>query len=167
MLSVARSPRPMPLLPRRTPASTLRTVALLLQLAAALTGYAAVWSEQESPSGEYSARVKAADTKEKSGVQYPLSVTITTKLTKRVTEFPTEVSAVSKWVAVWDPKKDCFIFFAPQNDGWSTAFEPKAKYGPFTSRPLTKEERALGQQALDDKYGTHRPNDMTGPGPRR
>ncbi len=144
-------------MPRLTPVPTLAAFGLigLFLLPSALR--AAEPIEQESRSGEYVARVTATEKSDGPGVAYPLTIAITTRSTKRTVVFPTEVSAVTKWIARWDPKVDCFIFFAPQAEGWSAAYVPESKYGPFISRPLTDDEKAFGEKMLDEKYGTRKP----------
>ena len=142
---------------RLTPAPTFCRLGLVWLLLTPLATFAAAPTEQESYSGEYLARVTAADTKDAPGVRYPLTVTITTRVTKRTAVFPTEVSALSKWVALWAPRKDSFIFFAPQAPGWSVAYVPETNYGPIVTRALTDEESALGEKMLEEKYGARKP----------
>ncbi|MSU66687.1 MAG: hypothetical protein EXS38_11425 [Opitutus sp.] len=146
-----------PAISRLTPAPTFRRLGLVWLLLSSLAAFAAAPTEHESYSGEYVARVTATDTKDAPGIRYPLTVTITTRVTKRTAVFPTEVSALSKWVALWATRKDCFIFFAPQAEGWSVAYVPETNYGPIVARELTDEERALGEKTLEEKYGTRKP----------
>ncbi len=135
---------------------------LLAAIVLTISCHAAAPTVQMSPSGEYSAHARVGDGGDRPGDRFRVIVTITIELSKREIVYGTDVQGSSEWVMLWLPAKDSLIFYAPESEVSSEAYEPQAKYGPFVTRKLTADELALAKSALAEKYGK-KPNHTSEP----